>query len=65
MEGPLMNKMPLPDKSFIGRTRDRLAWAITTFALTYIATPWYSAMISGLIRYGGDAVVRDSKKRGE
>lgn len=43
---------PMYDASWLGRTRDRIAWAIATFALVRVATPWYSKMLKGSIRLG-------------
>lgn len=43
---------PKRDDSKFGRFRDVLAMNIANFALNYIATPWYRAMIDGTIRYG-------------
>lgn len=40
------------DTSFIGKTRDQLAWMLANFALNYIATRWYRGMIGGSIRLG-------------
>lgn len=51
------------DNSRWGKFRDVLAWRIANFALKYIATKWYSGMITGSIQYGLDAAVRDSKKQ--
>ena len=50
-EEPVSNR-PTYDGTLIGRTRDRLAWALATFALKYVATPWYAAMLEGSIKLG-------------
>ena len=47
-----MSNRPTYDGTLIGRTRDRLAWALATFALKYVATPWYAAMLEGSIKLG-------------
>ena len=49
------------DESFIGRTRDRIAWGLANFALKRIATPWYRAMIGGSIILGLDAATKEQK----
>lgn len=53
--------MPYPthDNSFIGKTRDNIAWALMTFALNRIATPWYRAMIGGSIYLGLDTASKE------
>lgn len=48
------------DNTRWGKFRDGLAWRIANFALNQIATPWYRAMISGSIRLGLDAAVKES-----
>ena len=48
-------KYPKPDTSRRGRFRDGLAWRIATFALNWIATPWYRAMVGGAINLGLNA----------
>ena len=55
-------QVPTRDNSWFGRTRDRVAWAIASFALKYIATTWYEKMIEGLINYGMAASKRDSEQ---
>jgi hypothetical protein len=52
---------PTPDRSPLGRLRDRIAWAVACFALTVIATPWYSKMIRGLVRYGMAAAAKETR----
>lgn len=46
-----MTNHPKMDNSLLGRTRDRIGWAIASAGL-YIATPWYRQMISGAIKIG-------------
>lgn len=53
------------DTSRLGKFRDDLAWRIANFALNRIATPWYSAMIQGAIKYGLDAAATDTRKQFE
>ncbi len=43
------------------RWRDRLAWAICTFALRYIASDWYENFIDSAIRYGCIAAAADAR----
>lgn len=40
------------DRSTLGRARDRTAWAIASWALTWIATPWYRKALKSTIRTG-------------
>lgn len=47
-----MTELPKRDNSFIGRTRDHVAWMLAQFAFKYVATPWYRGMIDGSIRLG-------------
>lgn len=55
-----MHPHPTRDTSRFGNFRDNLARKIANFALNYIATPWYRAMIGGTIRYGLEAARKDS-----
>lgn len=55
---------PTYDKSWHGRLRDKLGWAIMTLGIK-IATPWYRAMIGGSIAYGLEAAKRDSDAKSE
>lgn len=43
---------PRPDRTPLGRLRDKVAHRVANFALRHIATPWYRAMIDGSIRVG-------------
>lgn len=53
------------DNSFVGKTRDKVAWAIAQFALNRIATPWYRGMIDGSIRLGLAKAVEDVERSGK
>lgn len=55
-------KYPAPDNSWRGRTRDRIARGIATWALEKIATPWYRAMIGGSIRLGLQAAQDEARE---
>lgn len=54
-------KYPEQDRSMFGRFRDHLAYVIATFALKWIATQWYEAMIAGSVRLGLDAARREAR----
>lgn len=53
--------MPVQDTSRLGRLRDNVACRLANLALR-LATPWYQAMVAGLIKYGMEASARDYEK---
>lgn len=54
-------RYPEPDRSGFGRTRDLIAYHVSTWVLNHIATPWYRAMIGGAIRLGLDAARKEAR----
>lgn len=53
--------LPTRDDTPFGKARDRAAWAVASFALKHIATPWYAAMIEGSIRLGLRAAEQEAR----
>lgn len=52
-----------PDRTWLGRLRDNLAYAIATWTFNTIATPWYRAMIDGSIRLGLATAREEARRR--
>lgn len=44
--------IPSKDETWLGKTRDNIAWAVTNFMLNHVATRWYRTMILGIIAIG-------------
>lgn len=52
---------PRKDETWLGRTRDDIAWAVTNFMLNHVATRWYRTMIFGLIAIGMEEASKEDE----
>lgn len=54
----MTDRRPMRADSRFDKFRDSLAHAIANTALRTIATPWYCAMLDGLMRLGSESAAR-------